>query len=146
MPVLDKMPTLCYPSPGGPKSPAGNPLHVSMVHEYERRILALEDQFHEAKRNIDRILRQARFRPFSLNKIAVKSQLDLINALIRLTKEESAFYAKLGQLYDTMRFNQSILKLLVRRDPALVTEFFHELDDQWDEEEEKIKDKTKWRP
>jgi len=81
----------------------------------------------------------ARFNPDSLRRDVVKSRLELINALIRLTKEESAFFLKLGQLYDFMSFITDFIELLKRHDPKLAREIIREMDVMWNRRNKELK-------
>lgn len=104
------------------------------MYLYQRRILALEKEFKKARRDLRRLLQQARFRPDTVKGSAVKTQLDLVNALIRLTKEETAFFAKLGQLYDFSRLCDDFLEMLKRQDRELVRSIIVEIDKMWTRE------------
>jgi len=101
------------------------------MYLYQRRVLALEKEFNNARRDLRRLLRQARYKPASVNSSALKTQLDLVNALIRLTKEETAFFVKLGQLYDFSQFCDDMIELLKRQDPELAGHMIKEIDDIW---------------
>ncbi len=97
------------------------------IYLYERRVLALERHFKEARRHLDRIDRQVRYNPKSVKRSVVKSQLDLINASIRITKEETAFFVRLGQLYDVMQLHVDFFEILSSRDPELMREILTQL-------------------
>jgi hypothetical protein len=56
-----------------------------------------------------------------------KTQLDLLDGLIRLTKVQTAYYVKLGQVYDLVRFHDLFIKELKRRDPELAIQIIDEL-------------------
>jgi hypothetical protein len=104
------------------------------MYLYQRRVLALEKEFRNARRELRRLLRQARFKPDSVKSSAVKTQLDLINALIRSIKEETAFFVKLGQLYDFSRLCDDFLEMLKRQDPDLADSIIIEIDKIWTRE------------
>ena len=120
-------------------SPSQGFLTHTGMHLYQRRILALEKRFLKAERNLDRLLRQATCNPASLDRSVVKTQLDLINALIRLIKEETAFFVKLGQLYDFSRFCEDVTDFIARRDPDYAAEILIEMDRLWAEEFKRVK-------
>ncbi len=112
------------------------------MYQYQQRVLALEKQFHNARRNIKRLLKQARFKPDSVAQAAVKTQLDLINALIRLIKEETAFFVKLGQLYDFSLLCDEFVELIHRRDPELAIELLNDINELWNRKAIRKKDKS----
>ena len=95
---------------------------------YQSRILALDKELYEARRHIKRLMRQTRYKPGSVKSTAVKTQLDLVNSLIRLLKEETAFYVKLGQQFDSMKIMQIVTGILARRDPDMAVEIMVEAD------------------
>ena len=101
--------------------------------------MALDREFLETRRQLKLLLRQARYKPDSLRRDVVKSQLELINALIRLIKEESAFFLKLGRLYDFISFIGDFIELLKRRDPKLAHEIIKEMDVIWTRKNKELK-------
>ena len=105
------------------------------IRHYNQRILALDKQFIDAQRHLYRLLRQLRYNFGSVKRSAIKSQLDMIKALIRLTKEETAFFVKLGRLYDVMKYHADFIDLLERRDPTLLKEILLEMQEQQSEPE-----------
>ena len=90
--------------------------------------MALEKQYRDTRRELRRLLRQSRYKPDSVKPSAVKTQLDLVKALIRLTKEETAFFVKLGQLYDISRFTDDLVELLKRHDTDLLARLIEQVD------------------
>jgi len=103
---------------------------------YKKRILALERKLADSRRHLDRPPWRIRYKPESFNREAVKAQLDLVNALIRLTREETAFFVKLGRHYDNSKVLDGLVDLLSARDPQLALDLLHELDRAIKEKEE----------
>ena len=106
------------------------------VRSYLQRILALDDEFRKSRRTLDRLERQVRFKPASVRKNAFNAQLGLARLRTRLVKEESAFYARLGQQYDAVRLLDGIVELLDRRDPDMTLEILEELEEKISKEED----------
>jgi len=103
--------------------------------EFQERILALEKEFADARRNLKRLLRQLRYAPDSVAPEAVRAQLGLVNSLIRLIKEESAFYAKLGQLYDFSKLLAAFLNLFEYWDSDESEHYQEEMKKIWTRED-----------
>jgi hypothetical protein len=103
------------------------------LFEYQKRITALEGRFDEAERHTRRLLRFVRYCPDKIRPEALRAQLDLVKALISLTKEESAFYAKLGRLYDFAKFCDDFMDILKRVDPDLTLDIIREIGERWTE-------------
>ena len=102
-------------------------LHTGMWL-FETRILALEREFYALRRKLGRLSRQIRYKPRSLKRSAVRSQLDLVKAQTGILKEETAFYVKLGQLYDYAQFHQEFVELLKCLDTEMVETVFNEME------------------
>ena len=116
------------------------------IWQYQRRILALDDQYETLKRHLRRLLKQTRFHRGTLNKLAVRTQLDTIKAQTRVIKEEAAFLVRLGRLYDVAKFNLDLAEILTRRDPDLFREVILEINEKWNLEGPKLKKRnTKFR-
>ena len=94
---------------------------------YNSRILALENDLIKAKQTMKRLLHRLHHDPGGVDLKVAKTQLDLLNGLIRLTKVQTAYYVKLGQVYDLVRFHDLFVKELKRRDPELAIQIIDEL-------------------
>jgi len=101
------------------------------MYLYHARVLALEKEFSLARHKLRRLLQRVERSSKPVDKQAVKSQLDLVNALIRLAREETAFFVKLGRDYDYMLFVEEIADILIVRDSDLALEIFAELRERW---------------
>ena len=89
---------------------------------WQTRVLALEKSFQQANKRLNRLIRRVEYNPGSVDFKAVKTQLDLVKALTSLIREETAFYVKLGQLYDLTHLFDEICMIPDRQDPATVFE------------------------
>lgn len=98
---------------------------------YEKRILALDSMFHKVRRQLERLTKRAWHSRDSVDWKAAKYQLDMIKTLIRITKEEAAFFLRLGQLYDVMKFHNDLFGYLERRDPDLLHQILTDLNNQY---------------
>ena len=104
------------------------------IRQYERRLMSLEWQFFKARRSIERLSSKISCNPGKVEKANVKMQLDLAVGLIRLLKEQAAFYVKLGDVYDIVRFHEEFVQELERRDRALAAEIVEEMASRWSKE------------
>ncbi len=113
-----------------------------IILAYQKRVLALESQLSDIKREIFRLYRQIRFNPHSVDKAAVKFQLDALDKLAKLNKDQCAFYLKLGELYDIAKITDGFFEELERRDPELLQKILDLMPDitKLDEEEVKVRD------
>ncbi len=112
------------------------------IWQYQRRILALDDQYETLKRHLRRLLKQTRFHRGTLNKLAVRTQLDTIKAQTRVIKEEAAFLVRLGRLYDLSKLHTDLAEILSRRDPDLFKEVLLEINAKWKDEAPKLRNRN----
>jgi len=110
-------------------TPAGALFNIMWL--WQTRVLALEKSFQQAHKRLNRLIRRVEYSPGSVDLKAVKTQLDLVKTLISLIREETAFYVKLGQLYDLTHLFDEIFKIFDRQDPAVVLEMYKEVDTLW---------------
>ena len=101
------------------------------MFEYQKRILELECEFRSTMRDLKALLRKHRYKPGSIRPGEIKAHLGLVNAMTRLIKEETAFYAKVGQLYDVALLVSDIYKLLQHQDPEKADAFMDEINEMW---------------
>jgi hypothetical protein len=94
---------------------------------YQYRILALEDELTTTRRGLKRLLHRLQYDPDRVDLKAAKTQLDLIDGLVRLATVQTAYYVKLGQVYDLARFHELFIEELKRRDPDLALEIIETL-------------------
>jgi hypothetical protein len=94
---------------------------------YQERILALEDELTKTRRGLKRLLFRLHHDPDRVDLKVAKTQLVLIDGLIRLATVQTAYYVKLGQVYDLARFHELFMQELKRRDPALAIEIIETL-------------------
>jgi hypothetical protein len=106
------------------------------LYLYQKRVLALEKRFDNARRQLDRLQEHIRYNPDAFSKESVKCQLDAFRLLVRTLKDETAFYIKLGQIYDYVDLARRFFDLLMRRDPQLLDEILLEIGEQYNEEED----------
>jgi hypothetical protein len=101
--------------------------HKSGIWAYQQRILALENDLIKAKQSMKRLLHRLSHDPGGVDLKVAKTQLDLLDGLVRLTKVQTAYYVKLGQIYDLVAFHDLFVKELERRDPFLAMQIIEEL-------------------
>jgi hypothetical protein len=114
--------------------PNDNPRKGLGMQLYEKRILALEKEYSRARGAIKGLLSQLHDRPDTVDEKVVRTRLGLINGLARLARDESAFLARLGRLYDIMKFHEEFCRELERRDRNLAFEITETLDRRWNQE------------
>jgi hypothetical protein len=94
---------------------------------YQKRILGLEEAFDRLRER----MRKLSDEPEELNNTEQKVQLDLVLVDLRVLKEQTAYYAKLGESYDLARFHIDLLDELRDRDPILALEIVHAIEARW---------------
>jgi hypothetical protein len=110
------------------------PTNPSHFHLFQKRVLALENEYRRTRRAIKSLLHRVRHDPDTTNPAAIRSQLDLLDGLIRLNREQSAFYIKLGSFYDTLRTQEDFIAELSLLDPQAALAIVRKLDQKWQEE------------
>lgn len=98
---------------------------------FESRILALENDYTNARRELGNLLRILKYNPESVDPAAVRLQLSLLGKFIQLAKTQRDFYIDLGEKYDIFRFHKEFIEEFRRRDPILAVSIVEELDRRW---------------
>jgi len=98
---------------------------------YESRILSLENDYLNTRREIGDLLRLLKHKPETVDPGAVRSQLNLLSKFIQLIKKQRAFYLELGENYDLMRLHEEFIQVLLERDPELAVSIIREIDSRW---------------
>ncbi len=105
---------------------------------YERRLIELEGEFENAGNAIREIQEnladteeagQGAYQ--EVDRARVKLQLDAALGLVRLIKEQMAFYIRLGERYDCIRAVEAIVDELTKEDAALIERVLRKLDAEW---------------
>jgi hypothetical protein len=94
---------------------------------YQKRLLALDEKFDDASRTLSRMIKNKWYGTSGSDDSGVRLRLGMVNSLIRVTKEEAAFLARLGQLYDLSHFVSTLINLLERQDPVLCSDLLDKL-------------------
>ena len=96
------------------------------VFLYEQRILALEKRFENVWRQMGRLQKGSFYATGKNYWKMAKIRLDAFRLQVRMLKDESAFYVKLGQFYDLIKFHNDLFDFILRRDPDLFDEILAE--------------------
>ena len=94
---------------------------------YQMRILALEEAFDRLRKRVRKLSEG----PEELDNTERRVQLDLLLVDLRVLKEQTAYYVKLGESYDLARFHTDLLNELRDRDPILALEIVHAIETRW---------------
>jgi len=102
---------------------------------YRARLLKLEKEFENARRiikELEKFLAEASTEnlgdPKGSGRAEVKLRLDVAIGLVRLVKEQVAFYLKLGEKYDAIQLAEMLVEELKRRDEPLCREILGAID------------------
>jgi hypothetical protein len=96
------------------------------MYLYQKRLLSLESEFEEIRKKIQAL-------PGVLSGNDIKNQLAVCTESIRLIKEQTAFYIKLGRNYDLLRLVEDILDAVRAEDPEMEDRIFDKVDLIWNE-------------
>ena len=106
------------------------------VFLYEQRILALEKRFENVWRQMGRLQKGSFYATGKNYWKMAKIRLDAFRLQVRMLKDESAFYVKLGQVYDVIKFHTEFFDFFLRRDPDLCKKMLDEFKEEQDNKEE----------
>ena len=106
---------------------------------YQARLLKLEKELEHARkavRTLQEDLENASQTDMGSAKASggtqAKLRLDTVVVLLRLIKEQMAFYLKLGEKYDVLQLAEGIIDELSRRDGELCREILAVIDSKWE--------------
>jgi len=106
-----------------------------MLYLYQARVIRLEKEYNRARRELRRLMKRVRSSPDPVDRKAVRVQLDLMNTLLRLNREESAFLLRLGQIYDYVRLLHDVLDKIKEHDPDWYDKIIEEIKEMLNETE-----------
>ena len=105
---------------------------------YQKKLTELESDFKDAKdaiRKIQKALENPEGASEGADKetdrATIKLRLDVALALVRLIKEQTAFYAKLGKKFDAFKLAEGIIYRLLSEDPGLAKRIVEDLNREW---------------
>ena len=100
------------------------------LYLFERRIAELEKEFTKTKKTVKKLRKKLENDPDSLDKIHLKSHADLLTLQIRLLKEQTTFYVKLGEAYDVGKVLLQLVDELQKESPLLCAKIIDRVNDR----------------
>lgn len=101
------------------------------MYLYEKRLLALENEFEEIRLEIIGLSVKAEGSDESTDLKDLKTKLAFCTERIRLIKEQTAFYVKLGEKYDILRLLEDFTDAVRNEDAELEARIFNLVCDKW---------------
>lgn len=106
---------------------------------YEKKITELEEEFEHARATIRKVQEDLANAtgdgegvPETPDRTTLKLKIDAAVGLARLIKEQTAFYMKVGDLYDAYRLLDDLLTEYRRFDERLTNNILKIIDEKWD--------------
>lgn len=98
---------------------------------YNRRLVELAKSFDEVRERFSELHKKLSDKKSTPDPKAIKLELDILTGQLRILKEETTYFLKLGAVYDMARFHEEFIAELQMLDPDAAIALLERLDERW---------------